>query len=101
MPERLEGLLQTQPDAVDDVAMRIVGLAQNMRKQMDELEIRLRNLSNNAGGQYAESWEQTQRRINRLQDSMDAKMGEAGQLIGQMSGNNRRTDNETALEFKK
>ncbi|MFI0465612.1 hypothetical protein ACH347_16170 [Saccharopolyspora sp. 5N102] len=96
----LEGLLKTRTDLVDDVADQMLALAVKMTKAMEELEAGLQDLSNNAGGIYADNWRNAQKQINDLERQMDESIKICGQLTGDMSENNRIADLRSASNFQ-
>lgn len=95
----LDGILRTNPNAVEEVSRQMDTLAKTMREQMEKLEVELGKLAQESGGQWASEWANAQTQINRLEEQMDQQILVAGQVVNRMNVNNVTTDKHTGQYF--
>ncbi|MDA3627903.1 hypothetical protein [Saccharopolyspora oryzae] len=95
----LEGILKTNPNAVNEISQQMTTLAEKMRQQMEQLEVQLGKLAQESGGQWATEWANAQTKINELERQMDNQIKVGGVTVNQMNENNLNTDNTTKQYF--
>ncbi|MGW1680409.1 hypothetical protein [Saccharopolyspora sp. NPDC002376] len=95
----LEGILKTNPNAVNEISQQMTQLATKMREQMEQLEVQLGKLAQESGGQWATEWTNAQRKINEFERQMDDQIKVGGVTVNRMNENNVNTDKGTSQYF--